>query len=59
MIPIAFQPLADHLWQSTWLAGLAGLFTLALRKNRAQTRYWLWLAASMKFLLPFSVHRWI
>src|SRR5580693_2992858 len=29
--------------------------TLALRKNRAATRYWLWFAASVKFLIPFSV----
>ena len=27
---------------------------LALRSNRAQVRYWLWLAASMKFLVPFA-----
>ena len=27
----------------------------ALRKNRAGTRYWLWMAASIKFLVPFSV----
>jgi uncharacterized protein (TIGR03435 family) len=28
---------------------------LALRNNRAQIRYWLWLAASLKFLVPFSL----
>ena len=55
MIPSEFQPLANHLWQSTLFAGAAGLLTLALRKNRAQTRYWLWLAASVKFLIPFSL----
>jgi bla regulator protein BlaR1 len=32
-----------------------GLLTLALRKNAARTRYWLWLAASVKFLVPFSI----
>jgi bla regulator protein blaR1 len=53
MIPL--QPLANHLWQSTLFAAVAGLMTLALRRNRAQTRYWLWLAASVKFLIPFSV----
>jgi bla regulator protein BlaR1 len=26
-----------------------------LKENRASDRYWLWLAASMKFLVPFSV----
>src|SRR5262249_54436347 len=33
----------------------AWLLTLALRKNRAAVRYWLWLAASVKFLIPFSL----
>ena len=41
---------ANHLWQSTLFAALAGLLTLAFRRNRAQVRYWLWLAASVKFL---------
>lgn len=47
--------LANHLWQSTLFAVAAGLLTLVLQKNRARTRYWLWLAASMKFLIPFSL----
>jgi len=55
MIPSQLQPLANHLWQSTLFAAVAGLLTLAVRKNRAETRYWLWLAASVKFLIPFSV----
>jgi uncharacterized protein (TIGR03435 family) len=50
-----FAPLANHLWQSTLFAATAGLLTLLLRKNRAQTRYWLWLIASAKFLVPFSL----
>jgi uncharacterized protein (TIGR03435 family) len=45
----------NHLWQSTLFAIVAGLLTLALRKNRAQARYSVWLAASVKFLVPFSV----
>ena len=45
----------NHLWQSTVFALLAGLLTLAFRKNRAQVRYWLWFAASVKLLLPFSL----
>jgi len=49
------QAVANHLWQSTVFAAVAGLMTLALRKNRAATRYWLWFAASVKFLIPFSV----
>ncbi|HUK31745.1 MAG TPA: M56 family metallopeptidase, partial [Candidatus Acidoferrum sp.] len=45
----------NHLWQSTLLAVVAGLLTLILRKNHARARYWLWLAASLKFLIPFSL----
>src|SRR5215475_12538229 len=44
-----------HLWQSTLLAGVVWLMTVGLRGNRAQVRCWLWKAASLKFLLPFSV----
>jgi len=45
----------DHLWQSTLFACAAGFLTLAFRKNLAQVRYWLWLSASMKFLIPFAL----
>src|SRR5580698_57802 len=47
--------LGNHLWQSTLFAVVAGLLTLVLHKNHARTRYWLWLAASVKFLIPFSL----
>ncbi len=47
--------LSNHLWQSTVFAIVAGLLTLAFRKNRAQVRYWLWFSASIKFLIPFSL----
>lgn len=46
---------ANHLWQSTWFAAVVFLLTLALRKNHAGIRYKLWLIASVKFLLPFSL----
>jgi uncharacterized protein (TIGR03435 family) len=49
------QPLTAHLLQSTLFAAAAGLLTLAFRKNRAQVRYWLWLSASLKFAVPFSL----
>jgi len=49
------SPIANHLWQSTLFAAIAGLLTLFLRKNRARSRHWVWLAASWKFLIPFSV----
>src|SRR5580658_2574541 len=45
--------LGNHLWQSTLFAAAAGLLTLTLRKNHARARYGLWLAASVKFLIPF------
>jgi len=48
-------PLANHLWQSTVFAGAMWALALALRRNRAAVRYWLWLAASVKFVLPFSL----
>jgi uncharacterized protein (TIGR03435 family) len=47
--------LGNHLWQSTLFAIAAGLLTLILRKNRARVRYGIWLAASVKFLIPFSL----
>jgi bla regulator protein blaR1 len=47
--------LGNHLWQSTLFACMVALLTLALRKNRAAVRHGLWLAASVKFLIPFSV----
>lgn len=31
------------------------LLALIVRRNRASARYWLWLAASVKFLIPFSL----
>jgi uncharacterized protein (TIGR03435 family) len=55
MIPESLSPVANHLWQSTLLAGVAGLLTLALRKNRAGVRYWLWMTASVKFLIPLAL----
>jgi bla regulator protein blaR1 len=47
--------LGNHLWQSTLFAIAAGLLTVILRNNHARTRYWLWLTASLKFLIPFSL----
>jgi bla regulator protein BlaR1 len=46
--------LGDHLWQSTAVALVAALLTLTLRRNHARARYWIWLTASLKFLIPFS-----
>ena len=45
----------DHLWQSTLFAACAWLTTLLLRRNGAHLRYGVWLIASIKFLIPFSL----
>jgi len=45
----------NHVWQSTVVVGLAWALTLALQKNQARVRYWVWMIASVKFLLPFSL----
>jgi bla regulator protein blaR1 len=47
--------MANHLWQSTLFAVLAAILTLAFKKNQARIRHSLWLAASLKFLVPFSL----
>ena len=47
--------LLDHLWQSSLFAACAWLFTLLLRTDGAHARYWIWFAASVKFLIPFSL----
>ena len=49
------DPLINHLWQSTLCVLAAALLTLAFRKNGAKVRFLIWLAASMKFLIPFSL----
>jgi uncharacterized protein (TIGR03435 family) len=47
--------LLDHLWQSTLFTAVVWLVARAVRTNAARVRYWLWLAASMKFLIPLSL----
>lgn len=56
MIPADLIPaLGNHLWQSTLFAAAAGLLAISLKKNAAQVRHWVWLTASVKFLVPFSL----
>lgn len=45
----------NHLWQSTLFAIAAALLAFALRRNSARVRHSIWLAASLKFLIPFSL----
>ena len=47
--------LLDHLWQSTLFALPLGALTLLLHRHAASVRFWLWFAASVKFLVPFSM----
>jgi beta-lactamase regulating signal transducer with metallopeptidase domain len=53
------DPLINHLWQSTLCALAAALLTLAFRKDGAKVRFLIWLAASVKFLIPFSLFVWV
>ena len=46
---------AAHLFESTLCAGVAAVLVLILRRAPASTRYAIWLAASLKFLIPFSL----
>jgi uncharacterized protein (TIGR03435 family) len=47
--------MVNHLWQSTAVTTIAWLLAFILRKNPARTRYWVWMIASVKFLIPFSI----
>jgi TonB family protein len=45
----------NHLWQSTLVVTAVAALTAMLRDHGAHVRYWLWWAASVKFLVPFSL----
>lgn len=45
----------NHLLQSTLFAAAVGMVNTTLRRNSPRLRYWLWLTASLKFLVPFSL----
>lgn len=47
--------LTNHLWQSTLFVGAAWLLSILLRRYSARLRYAIWLTASVKFLVPFSL----
>jgi len=49
----------NHLWQTTAFAVAVAVLTLAFRSTTARTRFWLWMAASLKFLIPFSALVWV
>src|SRR5690606_30003360 len=45
----------NHVWQSTLFALAVALVVRLLRNDAARVRHALWLAASVKFLVPFSL----
>ena len=47
--------IVNHLWQSTLVIFVAWLLALTLKRYEARIRYWVWIAASLKFLIPFSL----
>ena len=47
--------IVNHLWQSSCFALLAALLAFALRSHSPKMRYWVWLSASLKFLIPFAL----
>jgi len=43
----------NHVWQSTFFTAVVALLVLALGRYSANVRFWLWMSASLKFLVPF------
>lgn len=52
------EALIDHLWQSTLFALVAAGLALVFHRNGAHIRFRIWLAASVKFLIPFPLLIW-
>lgn len=50
-----WRAFGDHLWQTTLFGIVACVLGVLLRKAPARVRSWIWLAASLKFLVPFSL----
>ena len=50
MIPFAL----NHIWQSTVFTAIVAFLVLMLRGYSASFRFWLWMSASFKFLVPFA-----
>ena len=51
----ALAEVGDHLWQSTLFAAVAVVAAHLLKRHSASLRYWVWFAASAKFLVPFAL----
>jgi uncharacterized protein (TIGR03435 family) len=50
----ALAAVGDHLWQSTLFAAAAVVVAMLLKRHSAALRYWIWFAASAKFLVPIA-----
>jgi bla regulator protein BlaR1 len=50
-----WSPVLNHLWQSTLFAAAAAILAFAFHKHRACVRHVIWMAASLKFLIPFAL----
>lgn len=50
----ALAQVGDHLWQSTLFAAAAVVVAMLLKRHSAALRYWIWLMASAKFLVPIA-----
>jgi hypothetical protein len=49
----------DHLWQSMLFCAVASACAFLSRASRAVFRQWLWRAAALKFLFPFTLLYWL
>src|SRR3970282_1223197 len=47
--------IVNHLWQSTLVVTAVAALAAMLSDHGADVRYWPWWAASVKFLVPFSL----
>lgn len=50
---------AVHLWEATLFVGLLALGVRLLKRAPASTRYWLWLLAAVKLLVPSVLLAWL
>ena len=48
-----------HLWETTLFIGLLALGVRLLRRAPASTRYWFWLLAAVKLLVPSVLLAWL
>lgn len=50
---------AVHLWEATLFAGFVALGVRLLKRAPASTRYWFWLLAAVKLLIPSVLLAWL